>query len=66
MMCFNPKFLRSLNLTFFGLGPWAIYIIHGIGKLGKYFLLLFVTFLQSLMTLFERSFSKLSENHNIF
>ncbi len=30
IMCFNfnPKFHRGPNLSFFGLGPWAI-IIHG-------------------------------------
>ncbi len=61
MMCFNPKLLRSLNLTFFGLGPWAI-IIHGIAKLAN----TFISQIRSLMTPFERSFSELSENHKIF
>ena len=52
MMCLNPNFRRSHNLGFFGLGPWAI--IHGIAKL-----------VRTLMTPFERSLSKLSENHKI-
>ena len=60
MICFNPKLLRSLNLTFFGLGSWAI--IHGIAKLANNF----ISQTQSLMTPFERSFSELSENHKIF
>ena len=60
MMCFNPKLLRSLNLTFFGLGPWAI--IHGIAKLAN----TFISQIRSLMTPFERSFSKLSENPKNF
>ncbi len=58
-MCFNPKLLRSLNLTFFGLGPWAI--IHGIAKLVN----TFISQIRSLMTPFERSFSELSENQKI-
>ncbi len=56
MMCFNPKFHRGPNLTFFGLGPWAI--IHGIAKLAN-------TFISTLMMPFERSLSKLSENQKI-
>ena len=60
MMCFNPKLLRSLNLTFFGLGPWAI--IHGIAKLAN----TFIYQIRSLMKSFERSFSELSENQKIF
>ena len=62
MMCFNPKLLRSLNLTFFGLGPLDIYIIHGIAKLAN----TFISQIRSFMTPFERSFSELSENHKIF
>ncbi len=31
MMCLNPKFRPGPNLSFFGLGPWAI--IHGVAKL---------------------------------
>ena len=60
MMSFNPKFFRSPNLSFFGLGPWAI--IHGIAKLANTFLSQICT----LMTPFERYFYKLSENHKIF
>ncbi len=30
MMCFNPQFHWGPNLSFFGLGPWAI--IHGIAS----------------------------------
>ncbi len=38
MMCFNPKFgPGGHNLSFFGLGPWAI--IHGIAKLANTFIL---------------------------
>ena len=44
-------------MTFFGLGPWAI--IHGIAKLA-------ISQIGTLMTPFERPFSKLSENHKIF
>ncbi len=29
-MCFNQIFRRGPNLSFFGLGPWAI--IHGVAK----------------------------------
>ncbi len=36
MMCFNLKFHRGHNLSFFGLGPWAI--IHGIAKLANTFI----------------------------
>ncbi len=36
MMCFNPKFGWSPNLSFFGLGSWAI--IHGIAELGNIFI----------------------------
>ena len=56
MMYFNPKFHWGLNLSFFGLGPWAI--IHGLAELGN-------VQIQSLMTPFERSLSKLSENQKI-
>ncbi len=31
MTCFNPMISQGHNLSFFGLGPWAI--IHGIAKL---------------------------------
>ncbi len=56
----NPKFRRGHNLSFFGLGPWAI--IHGIAKLAN----TFISQIWILMTPFERSLSKLSENHKIF
>ncbi len=36
MMYFNPKFRLDPNLSFFGLGPWAI--IHGIAKLANAFI----------------------------
>ena len=55
-MCFNTTFCWDHNLSFFGLGPWAI--IHGTTKLAN-------TFISSLMTSFERSLSKHSENHKI-
>ncbi len=58
MMCCNPKFIRGPNLSFFGLGPWAIYC-PWYRQIGKYFLS------EILMTPFERYFSKLSENHKI-
>ncbi len=56
MMCLNPTFRPGPNLSFFGLGPWAI--IHGVAKL-EY------SFNSTLMTPFERSLSKLSENYKI-
>ncbi len=56
MMCFNPTFRRDPNFSFFGLGPWAI--IHGVAKLAN-------IFISDLMTSFERSLSKLSENQKI-
>ncbi len=59
MMCFNPKFRRGHNLSFFGLGPWAI--IHGIAKLAN----TFIAQIRILMMLFERCVSKLSENYII-
>ncbi len=37
MMCLNPTFRWGPNLSFFGLGPWAI--IHGIAKLANTFYL---------------------------
>ena len=55
MMYFNPKFRRGHNLSFFGLGPWAI--IHGIAKLAN----TFIVQIRILMMLFERCVSKLSE-----
>ena len=58
MMYFNPKFRRGHNLSFFGLGPWAI--IHGIAKLANTFIAN-----KNLMMLFERCVSKLSENNII-
>ena len=58
MMCFNPKFRCGPNLSFFGLGPWAI--IHGTAKLENTFIS------RILMVPFERSLSKLSENHKNF
>ncbi len=57
MMYWNPKFIWDHNLSFFGLGPWAIYPWYR--QIGKYFLS------EILMTPFERYFSKLSENHKI-
>ncbi len=59
MTCLNPTFHWCHNLAFFGLGPWAI--IHGIVKLANTFYLSIWT----LMIPFERSLSKLSENHKI-
>ncbi len=56
MMYFNPTFRWGPNLSFFGLGPWAI--IHDITELAN-------TFISTLMTSFERYFSKLSENCKI-
>ncbi len=53
-MCLNLTFRWGPDLAFFGLGPWAI--IHGITKLAD-------IFISTLMTPFERSLSKLSENH---
>ncbi len=58
-MCLNPTFRRGPNLSFFGLGPWAI--IHGIVKLAN----TFISQIRTLMVPFERSFSKLSENQKI-
>ena len=57
---FKSKFRQGHNLSFFGLGPWAI--IHGITKLVN----TFISQIWSLMTSFERSFYKLSENHKLF
>ncbi len=59
-MCFNPKFRCGPNLSFFGLGPWAI--IHGIAKLAN----IFISRISTLMVPFERSFCKLPEKHEIF
>ncbi len=51
------KKIWSHNLSFFGLGPWAI--IHGIWpKLAN-------SFISQIWILFERYFSKLLENHKI-
>ncbi len=61
MMCCNPKFFQGPNLSFFGLGPWAI-IIHGIAKLAN----TFISQIWFLMTPFELFFSKLSENPKKF
>ena len=61
MMYFNPKFRRGHNLSFFGLGPWAI--IHGIAKLANIFIV--QKLIRILMMLFERCVSKLSENNII-
>ena len=60
MMYLNSKFRRGHNLSFFGLGPWAI-IIHGIAKLAN----TFIVQIRNLMMLFERCVSKLSENNII-
>ncbi len=49
-MCFNPKFLGGPNLSFFGLGPWAI--IHGIAKY------IYFSNMNFDMIPFERSFSE--------
>ncbi len=56
---FQMKFCWCPNLSFFDLGPWAI--IHGTTKLAN----AFISQLSSLMTSFERSLSKHSENHKI-
>ena len=58
-MCFNPKFRCDFNLSFFGLGPWAI--IHGVAKSAN----TFIAQIRILMTPFERCLSKLSENYII-
>ena len=60
MVCFNPKFRWGPNLSFFGLGPWAI-IIHGMAKLTNSFFARIWT----LITPFERSPFKISENQKI-
>ena len=59
MIYFNPKICRGHNLSFFGLGPWAI--IHGIAKFAN----IFIVQIRILMMLFERCVSKLSENNII-
>ncbi len=58
MMCLNPKFHWGSNLSFFGLGPWAI-IIHGMTKLAN----IWFSEISTLTIPFERGLSKLSENH---
>ncbi len=60
MMCCNPKFCRGPNLSFFGLGPWAIYY-SWYRQIGKYFFLLNMNFDDTIWEVF----SKLSENHKI-
>ncbi len=60
MIYFNPKFRRGLNLSFFGLGPWAI--IHGMAKWAK----TFISQIRTLMIPFERYLSKHSENKKKF
>ena len=59
-MYFNPKIRRGHNLSFFGLGPWAIYYswYRLIGNI-------FIVQIRILMMLFERCVSKLSENNII-
>ena len=59
MMCFNPNVCWGHNLSLFDLGPWAI--IHGVAKLVNSF----IAQIETLMTPFERSLSKLSENRKI-
>ncbi len=59
MMRFNQIFRRGPNLSFFGFGPWAI--IHGVAKTANSFIAQILT----LMTPFERSLRKLSENQKI-
>ncbi len=59
MVCFDPKFCWGLNLSFFGLGPWAI--IHGMAKLAN----TFISQIRTLIIPFERYLSKLSENQKI-
>ena len=59
MMYLNPTFCRGQNLSFFGLGPWAI--IHGLAKLANISNMNFFT----KKTPFERSLSKLSEKQKI-
>ncbi len=57
---FKSKICLGPNLAFFAFGPWAI--IHGIGpKLANSL----ISQIWTLMTPFERSLSKLSENHKI-
>ena len=57
---FNPTFCRGPNLSFFGLGPWAV--IHGINcQIYKYSYLSNMIFNDAIWSLF----SKLSENHDI-
>ncbi len=60
MMCCNPKIFWGPNLSFFGLGPWAI--IHGIAISAN----TFISQIRFLMTPFELFFSKLSENPKKF
>ncbi len=58
-MRFNPKFHWGPNLSFFGLGPWAI--IHGITKVAN----TFIARISTLMVPLERFLSKLSEKPKI-
>ena len=59
MMCFNPKLGWGHNLSFFGLGPPLA--IHGTAKSTN----TFISQIRKLILPFERSPSKLSENHKI-
>ncbi len=58
MMCCNPKFRPGPNLSFFGLGPWAIYY--------SWYRQIGISQILLLMTPFELFFSKLSENPKKF
>ena len=58
ILCFNQKFRWDQNLSFFGLGPWAI---HGVAKLANNF----IAQVGTLMVPFEASLFKVSENQKI-
>ncbi len=60
MMCCNPHFFGALICHFSALDH-GLFIIHGIAKLAN----TFISQIWTLMTPFERYFSKLSENHKI-
>ncbi len=57
---FQSEISSRPNLSFSGLGPWAI--IHGTAKLEN----IFISRISTLMVPFERSLSKLSEKPKIF
>ena len=62
MIYFNPKFGWSRNLSFFGLGPWAIYNPWYLAEIGKFCNLLKMNID---VIPFETSHCKLSENQKI-